>query len=149
VGFGKTLVLYLATFGVFFIIDLIWLGIMNGRFYKKELSALMAEKVKWLPAIIFYLLFVFAALVLVILPALDKGSWLNALLYGALLGMISYGTYDFTNLASIRDWPLKNHVRRYNLGNRAIGLCFDDRVFHRYSHRIKRLLNDRIFRQVL
>ena len=67
----------------------------------------MAEKVKWLPAIIFYLLFVFAALVLVILPALDKGSWLNALLYGALLGMISYGTYDFTNLASIRDWPLK------------------------------------------
>ena len=106
-GFGKTLVLYLATFGVFFIIDLIWLGIMNGRFYKKELSALMAEKVKWLPAIIFYLLFVFAALVLVILPALDKGSWLNALLYGALLGMISYGTYDFTNLASIRDWPLK------------------------------------------
>jgi uncharacterized membrane protein len=107
VGFGKTLVLYLATFGVFFIIDLFWLGIMNKRFYKKELSALMAEKVKWVPAIIFYLLFIFAALVLVVLPALDKGSWLNALLYGGLLGMISYGTYDFTNLASIRDWPLK------------------------------------------
>ena len=106
-GFGKTLVLYLATFGVFFIIDLIWLVIMNGRFYKKELSALMAKKVKWLPAIIFYLLFVFAALVLVVLPAVEKGSWLNALLYGELLGMISYGTYGFTNLASIRDWPLK------------------------------------------
>lgn len=106
-GFGKTLVLYLATFGVFFIIDLIWLVIMNGRFYKKELSALMAEKVKWLPAIIFYLLFVFAALVLVVLPAVEKGSWLTALLYGGLLGMVSYGTYDFTNLASIRNWPLK------------------------------------------
>lgn len=44
---------------------------------------------------------------------------------------------------------IKSNVRRYNLGNRAIGLCFDDRVFHRYSHRIKRLLNDRIFRQVI
>lgn len=106
-GFGTLLVLYVATFGVFFIVDLVWLMLMNSRFYKRELSGLMAEKVKWVPAIIFYLLFVFAALVLVVLPALDTGTWVTALLRGGLLGMVAYGTYDFTNLASIRDWPLK------------------------------------------
>ena len=105
--FGKILILYIATFGVFFLIDLIWLVLMNSRFYKKELSGLMAVKVKWFPAILFYLLFIVAVLVLAVLPAVDNGSWVTALLYGGLLGMVCYGTYDFTNLASIRDWPLK------------------------------------------
>ena len=105
--FGNILILYIAAFGVFFFIDLIWLVLMNSRFYKKELSELMAEKVKWFPAILFYLLFIVAVLVLVVLPAVDKGSWVTALLHGGLLGMVCYGTYDFTNLASIRDWPLK------------------------------------------
>ena len=104
---GKIFILYIATFGVFFFIDLIWLVLMNSRFYKKELSGLMAEKVKWIPAILFYLLFIVAVLVLVVLPAVDNGSWVTTLLYGGLLGMVCYGTYDFTNLASIRDWPLK------------------------------------------
>ncbi len=105
--FGNILILYIATFGVFFFIDLIWLVLMNSRFYKKELSKLMAEKVKWFPAILFYLLFIVAVLVLVVLPAVDNGSWLTALLHGGLLGLVCYGTYDLTNLASIRDWPLK------------------------------------------
>jgi uncharacterized membrane protein len=104
---GKIFILYIATFGVFFFIDLIWLVLMNSRFYKKELSGLIAEKVKWFPAILFYLLFIVAVLVLVVLPAIDNGSWVTTLLYGGLLGMVCYGTYDFTNLASIRNWPLK------------------------------------------
>ena len=106
-GFGKSVILYLATFGVFFIIDLVWLLVMNSRFYKIQLSELMAEKVKWLPAILFYLLFIVGVLLLVVLPAVDHGTWTTALLLGGLLGMISYGTYDLTNLASIRNWPLK------------------------------------------
>ena len=105
--FGKILILYIATFGVFFLIDLIWLILMNSRFYKKELSKLMAEKVKWFTAILFYLLFIIAVLVLVVLPAVSNGSWITALLHGGLLGMVCYGTYDLTNLASIRYWPLK------------------------------------------
>lgn len=67
----------------------------------------MAEKVKWIPAILFYLIFVVGILVLVVLPAVDHGTWVSALLSGGLLGMISYGTYDLTNLASIKNWPLK------------------------------------------
>ena len=106
-GFGKAVLLYLATFGVFFVIDLIWLLVMNSRFYKVQLSELMAEKVKWLPAILFYLLFIVGVLLLVVLPAVDHGTWVSALLLGGLLGMISYGTYDLTNLASIKNWPLK------------------------------------------
>ena len=106
-GFGKSILLYICTFGVFFIIDLIWLLTMNSRFYKVQLSELMAEKVKWMPAILFYLLFIVGVLLLVVIPAVDHGTWITALLLGGLLGMISYGTYDLTNLASIRNWPLK------------------------------------------
>ena len=105
--FGKAVLLYVATFGVFFVIDLIWLLIMNSRFYKIQLSELMAEKVKWIPAILFYLLFIVGVLLLVVLPAVDHGTWISALLLGGLFGMISYGTYDLTNLASIKNWPLK------------------------------------------
>jgi len=106
-GFGKSVLLYLATFGVFFIIDLVWLLVMNSRFYKIQLAGLMSEKVKWLPAILFYLLFIVGVLLLVVLPAVDHGTWLSALLLGGLLGMLCYGTYDLTNLASIKNWPLK------------------------------------------
>ena len=67
----------------------------------------MAEKVKWIPTILFYLIFVVGILVLVVLPAVDHGTWVSALLSGGLLGMISYGTYDLTNLASIKNWPLE------------------------------------------
>ena len=106
-GLGKSVILYLATFGVFFVIDLAWLLVMNSRFYKKQLSELMAEKVKWLPAILFYLLFIAGVLLLIVIPAVNHGTWITVLLKGGLMGMISYGTYDLTNLASIRNWPLK------------------------------------------
>ena len=109
-GFGKSVLLYLATFGVFFVIDLVWLMLMNSRFYKKALSGLMAEKVKWLPAILFYLLFVFAVQVLIVMPAVGNDTWFTVLWRGGLMGMVCYGTYNFTNLASIRDWPLKVSV---------------------------------------
>ena len=105
--FGKAVLLYFATFCVFFVIDLIWLVTMNSRFYKVQLSELMAEKVKWPPAILFYLLFIVGVLLLVVLPAVDHGTWISAFLLGGLLGMISYGTYDLTNLASIKNWPFK------------------------------------------
>ena len=104
---GKIVILYFSALGVFFLIDLVWLILMNSRFYKKELSGLMAGNVKWVPAILFYVLFIFAGIILVVLPAVDAGSWTAALLKGGLLGMVCYGTYDFTNLATIRNWPLK------------------------------------------
>jgi len=105
-GFSKTLILYFSTLLVFFVIDLIWLLLMNSRFYKIQLAGLMSNKVNWLPAILFYLLFIVGVLLLVVLPAVDRDSWIRAMLLGGLLGMIAYSTYDLSNLATIKNWPV-------------------------------------------
>ncbi len=66
----------------------------------------MKTNINWLSAIIFYLLFILGVTIFVITPALEKHSWTHALLFGALFGLITYATYDLTNLATIKDWPL-------------------------------------------
>ena len=98
--------LYFITLAVFFLIDMIWLGAVAKGFYGRHLGSLMSPKVNWGAAIIFYLLFIVGLLVFVIRPALLDGAPLNALLYGALFGLISYATYDLTNLATLKNWPL-------------------------------------------
>ena len=98
--------LYLATLVAFFAIDMVWLGLVARTFYRKYLGFLMTASPNWLPAIIFYLLFVVGILVLAVLPGLDANSLKTTLLRGALLGLIAYATYDLTNLATLKDWPL-------------------------------------------
>lgn len=98
--------LYLIALPVFLVIDMIWLGLVAKNFYSKHLGFLMRPDVNWLAAIIFYLIFIVGLVWFVVTPALDKGSWLNALLFGALFGLITYATYDLTNLATLRNWPL-------------------------------------------
>ena len=104
--FKQMLVLYLITLAVFFLIDMIWLGVVAKGFYRKHLGPLMSPKVNWAAAILFYLLFIVGLLVFVIRPALAGGKPLQALFMGALLGLISYATYDLTNLATLKDWPI-------------------------------------------
>ena len=70
------------------------------------LDTLRFQDVNWFAAIIFYLLFIAGLIAFVISPAIEKHSWLHALLFGALFGLITYATYDLTNLATIKDWPL-------------------------------------------
>ncbi len=98
--------LYLIALPVFFAIDMVWLGLVAKGFYRTQLGALTRERVGWAAAIVFYLLFIVGLVVFVVAPAMDDGSWLRALLYGALFGLIAYATYDLTNLATLRDWPL-------------------------------------------
>lgn len=98
--------LYFITLPIFFIIDMIWLGLVAKNFYAKHLGFLMKTNVDWVAAIIFYLLFIVGLVFFVISPALEKGSWVYALLFGALFGLITYATYDLTNLATIKDWPI-------------------------------------------
>lgn len=98
--------LYLLTLPIFFAIDMVWLGLISKNFYAKHLGYLMAKDVNWAAGIFFYLLFIGGLVLFVVSPALEKNSWTYALLYGALLGLISYATYDLTNLATIKDWPL-------------------------------------------
>jgi uncharacterized membrane protein len=98
--------LYLATFVAFFAVDLVWLVLVARTFYKKYLGFLMAPSPNWLPAILFYLLFIVGILVLAVLPGLELGSLKTTLLRGAIFGLVAYATYDLTNLATLKDWPL-------------------------------------------
>ena len=99
--------LYLLTIPVFFAIDMIWLGYASRGFYKGQIGHLMSPTVNWPAAIIFYLLFIVGILIFAVVPALKSGSLSKAALWGGLFGLFTYATYDLTNLATLRDWPLK------------------------------------------
>lgn len=98
--------LYGIALPIFFAADMAWLGVAAKNFYAKQIGFLMTPKVNWAAAILFYLLFLAGLVVFVIAPAIEKGSWAHALLFGALFGLITYATYDLTNLATLKDWPL-------------------------------------------
>lgn len=98
--------LYAIALPVFFAIDMFWLGLVAKNFYRSQIGSLMKPDVNWAAAIIFYLIFIAGLVVFVIAPAKEKGSWTEALLYGALFGLVCYATYDLTNLAVAKDWPL-------------------------------------------
>ncbi len=102
----STIFYYLIALGLFFVIDMIWLGFVARSFYKKQIGFLMTEKVKWPVAILFYLLFVLGLVVFVIVPAVEQSSFVYALGYGGFFGFITYATYDLTNLATLKDWPV-------------------------------------------
>jgi uncharacterized membrane protein len=98
--------LYALTVPVFFIIDLIWLGVVAKGFYQKNLKYILSPNVNWTAAIIFYLIYIAGILIFAVLPAVAKDSLRHAALWGALFGFFTYATYDLTNLALLKDWPL-------------------------------------------
>lgn len=95
-----------ATVSVFLAIDAVWLGVIASGFYRRALGDLMLDKPKLEIAVLFYLLYALAIVVLAALPAARSGSWLGAAGLGALLGLAAYGTYDITNLSTLKNWPL-------------------------------------------
>jgi uncharacterized membrane protein len=102
----SVVILYAATTAVFFLIDLVWLGVVARGFYREQLGSLMADEIRWPVAIGFYLVWIVGLLVFAVLPALADGAWLRALLLGAAFGFFTYLTYDLTNAATLRDWPM-------------------------------------------
>ena len=98
--------LYLIALSVFLLIDFIWLGLITKNFYSNQIGFLMKDNVNWLAAGIFYLLFVLGLVIFVITPALKEESLTKALLFGSLFGLITYATYDLTNLATVKNWPI-------------------------------------------
>jgi uncharacterized membrane protein len=102
----ENLVQYGVVLVVFFTIDMVWLGIVAKGIYSKYLGYLMSPKVNWGAALLFYLLFILGLLVFVIQPALVSQSMSDLLLKAALFGLVTYATYDLTNLATIKDWPV-------------------------------------------
>lgn len=98
---------FMITFAVFMTIDLIWLGVVAKKLYNKYLGYIMAKNINWLAAIIFYIIFVIGLLLFVIYPAMAKDSIQYLILYGMAYGFITYATYDLTNLATLKDWPIE------------------------------------------
>ena len=97
---------YALTLVIFFLVDIIWLGVISKKLYEEYLGHLMAPNVNWAAALVFYFLFIAGLVFFVIMPAIEKGDLMYAITVGAFFGLITYGTYDLTNLATLRDWPL-------------------------------------------
>jgi uncharacterized membrane protein len=100
------LISYLLTMVVFLIVDLAWLGFIAKNLYQKYLGSLLSDKVNWTAAIIFYLIYVIGVSIFAIYPSVNKNSASSALLLGALFGFFAYATYDLTNLATLKGWPV-------------------------------------------
>ena len=101
----KFIQLYLVVLVSFFVIDMIWLGVIAKKFYKIQLGSMMAKKINWAAAIVFYLLYIMGLIFFVIYPALEQGRWFYALWTGVFFGLICYATYDLSNLATLEGWP--------------------------------------------
>jgi uncharacterized membrane protein len=87
-------------------IDAVWLGLVAKNFYSGQLGNLMADDIKMGIAAAFYATYAIGVVVFAVVPGLNAGSVLPTIGYAALFGFLAYGTYDFTNLATIRDWPV-------------------------------------------
>lgn len=99
------LTVYLISVPIFFVIDMLWLGVVARGFYQSQLGHLLGD-INWTAAILFYFVYLVGLSYFATLPALERGSLVLALSAGALFGFFTYATYDLTNLSTIRDWPL-------------------------------------------
>jgi uncharacterized membrane protein len=100
------LIAYVATLVVFLAIDAVWLGVVAVSLYRDAIGHLMLDQPNFVAAGIFYAIYVVGILVFAVMPALAGGQWTDALIKGALFGFFAYLTYDMTNLATLKGWPV-------------------------------------------
>ena len=98
--------LYVLTLLPFLVLDGIWLGTVARGFYASQLGSLLRPNINYLVAGSFYLTYVGGLVFFAVAPALAGDSVQIALLNGSLLGLVAYATYNMTNLATLRNWPL-------------------------------------------
>lgn len=96
---------YFISLAILLMMDGLWLGVVAKSFYAKQIGFLMTDKVNWLAAFLFYVVFAIGITVFVVLPNMQSGNIGKAFLMGALLGLVAYAAYDFTNQATIKNWP--------------------------------------------
>jgi uncharacterized membrane protein len=99
--------LYLLTMPVFFVVDMLWLGLVARGFYQRNLGHLLAASVDWTAAILFYLLYIAGILLFAVAPGLAADSLRRTALLAAAFGFFTYMTYELTNRATLPDWPLR------------------------------------------
>ncbi|MBW6425718.1 DUF2177 family protein [Rhizobium sp. XQZ8] len=103
----KTLgIAYAGTLISFLLIDAIWLGVVAKNFYQEQLGELMLPSPNFAVAAVFYLFFAVAIVILAVRPGIEAGSVWTSIGYGATLGLAAYGSYDMTNLSTLKGWPV-------------------------------------------
>ena len=158
----RYLKLYFVSLAAFLAIDMLWLGLVARSFYQQSLGYIMAPSVNWFAAITFYLLFIVGILFFVVVPGLENGSFKATLLRAALFGLITYATYDLTNLATLKDWPVLLSVVDMLWGTfltvsvSAIGFIVGRRLSHgrKITFRIRSMLakqvgHDQVYRRTV
>jgi uncharacterized membrane protein len=103
---GRAIGTYAITLLIFFAIDLVWLGVVAKNFYRQHIGHLMSPDVNWSAAVLFYAVYIAGIVFFAIKPAIEAGSASRALAYGAAFGFVAYATYDLTNQATMKDWPV-------------------------------------------
>jgi uncharacterized membrane protein len=114
----NTFVAYALTLVVFAAIDTAWLGLMADRLYRPQIGSMLADNFKLAPAVAFYVLYAGGLTLFAVRPGLVDGGWRTALVWGGLLGLFAYATYDLTNLATLKSWSLKLSIM-----DMAWGVC--------------------------
>lgn len=113
---------YVLALIVFVVIDLIWLGFIARDFYFSELRSLMAPQINMVAAGAFYLLYPAGVVIFAVMPGLEAQSVVKAVVLGSLLGLLAYGTYDLTNLATVKGWPVRMAIVDIAWGSVLTGL---------------------------
>jgi len=88
------------------VLDALWLGVIARDWLVQQMGELRRADIQWVPALGFYVLFSLGLGFFAVAPALESGDWLKAALLGGFLGLLAYGTYDLTNLATLKNWPV-------------------------------------------
>lgn len=101
------IVAYLAAAVSFLALDALWLGVVAQKLYQRAFGPMLLEKPNIGAAAAFYGLYLVGVVYFAVKPALEAGGWTRAVLNGALFGLIAYATYDLTNLATLKGFPVR------------------------------------------
>ncbi|HEV2503659.1 MAG TPA: DUF2177 family protein [Mesorhizobium sp.] len=97
---------YIATGLVFLPIDAVWLAVSAERLYRPRIGEMLLDDFRLAPAALFYLIYIAGIVTFAIAPSFASDRWTTAASYGALLGLFAYATYDLTNQATLKNWPV-------------------------------------------
>lgn len=103
----RYLIAYGASLASLLVLDFLWLGVVMRGFYQTELGAIMHERPLIVPSILFYALYVIGLTYFATIPGIEAGDWKRTALVAAAFGFFAYATYDLTNFATLKDFPLK------------------------------------------
>ena len=103
---SRLIAAYAATLVVMVAVDLLWLGVVARPAYQQGIGHLMADRPNIAAAVVFYAVFALGLMVFAVVPNAATDAWGETLLAGAMFGFFAYATYDLTNLATLKNWPI-------------------------------------------